>query len=141
MLDTSIIIDGIISNKIDNNEIDDGYEIIIPRLAIDELQSQACKQRDHGFVGLGELRKIRDKCMSRNISVKIAGQKPSLSDIKLAKNGRIDALICDIAEEENATLREAQAALKHKHTNLTSTFTDTEQKVKRNILKNKRSKL
>ena len=104
MLDTSIIIDGIISNKIDNNEIDDGYEIIIPRLAIDELQSQACKQRDHGFVGLGELRKIRDKCMSRNISVKIAGQKPSLSDIKLAKNGRIDALICDIAEEENATL-------------------------------------
>ena len=74
MLDTSIIIDGIISNKIDNNEIDDGYEIIIPRLAIDELQSQACKQRDHGFVGLGELRKIRDKCMSRNISVKIAGQ-------------------------------------------------------------------
>ena len=104
VLDTSIIIDGVISNKIDNNEIDDSYEIIIPRLAIDELQSQACKQRDHGFVGLGELKKIREKCINRNISIRISGQKPSLSDIKLAKNGRIDALICDIAEEENAIL-------------------------------------
>ncbi len=104
VLDTSIIIDGVISNKIDNNEIDDSYEIIIPRLAIDELQSQACKQRDHGFVGLGELKKIREKCINHNISIRISGQKPSLSDIKLAKNGRIDALICDIAEEENAIL-------------------------------------
>jgi ATPase len=104
VLDTSIIIDGIISSKIDSNEIDDGYEIIIPRLAIDELQSQACKQRDHGFVGLSELRKIREKCIKRKISIRIAGEKPSLSDIKLAKNGRIDALICDIAEGENAIL-------------------------------------
>lgn len=104
VLDTSIITDGVISNKIDNNEIDDSYEIIVPRLAIDELQSQACKQRDYGFVGLGELKKIREKCINRNISIRISGQKPSLSDIKLAKNGRIDALICDIAEEENAIL-------------------------------------
>lgn len=104
VLDTSIIIDGIISSKIDSNEIDDSCEIIIPRLAIDELQSQACKQRDHGFIGLGELKKIREKCKTRNISIKISGQKPSLSDIKLAKNGRIDALICDIAEGENAIL-------------------------------------
>ena len=104
MLDTSIIIDGIISNKIDSNEINEEFEIIIPRLAIDELQSQACKQREHGFVGLAQLRKMREKCKVHNIGVRIAGGMPTLSDIKLAKNGRIDALICAIAEEENAIL-------------------------------------
>ncbi|MDQ2685125.1 MAG: Flp pilus assembly complex ATPase component TadA, partial [Thermoproteota archaeon] len=38
------------------------------------------------------------------IPVRIAGEKPTLTDIKLAKNGRIDSLICDIAEKENAML-------------------------------------
>ncbi|VFJ15420.1 PINc/VapC family ATPase [Candidatus Nitrosocosmicus franklandus] len=104
VLDTSIIIDGIISNKIENNEIDEGSEIIIPRLAIDELQSQACKQREHGFVGLAELRRIREKCKIHNIDVRIAGGMPTPGDIKLAKNGRIDSLICAIAEEEEAIL-------------------------------------
>jgi len=104
VLDTSIIIDGNISNKIDNEEIDSSYEIIIPRLAIDELQSQACKQREHGFIGLEELKKIREKSNLHKISVRIAGEKPTLTDIKLAKNGRIDSLICDIAEKENARL-------------------------------------
>lgn len=104
VLDTSIIIDGDISNKIDNEEIDSSYEIIIPRLAIDELQSQACKQREHGFIGLEELKKIREKSNLYKIPVRIAGEKPTLTDIKLAKNGRIDSLICDIAEKENAML-------------------------------------
>lgn len=104
VLDTSIIIDGNISNKIDNEEIDSSYEIIIPRLAIDELQSQACKQREHGFIGLEELKKIREKSNLYKIPVRIAGEKPTLTDIKLAKNGRIDSLICDIAEKENAML-------------------------------------
>lgn len=104
VLDTSIIIDGIISNKIENNEIDEGSEIIIPRLAIDELQSQACKQREHGFVGLTELRRIREKGKIHNIDVRIAGGMPTPGDIKLAKNGRIDSLICAIAEEEEAIL-------------------------------------
>jgi ATPase len=104
VLDTSIIIDGNISKKIDNEEIDSSYEIIIPRLAIDELQSQACKQREHGFIGLEELKKIREKSNLYKIPVRIAGEKPTLTDIKLAKNGRIDSLICDIAEKEKAML-------------------------------------
>ena len=57
VLDTSIIIDGDISQKIDSKDIDENFEIIIPRAAIDELQSQACKQREHGFIGLAELKK------------------------------------------------------------------------------------
>ena len=76
VLDTSIIIDGHISHKIDNKDIDDNFEIIIPRAAIDELQSQACKQREHGFMGLAELRKIREKSSENNILLRIYGENP-----------------------------------------------------------------
>ena len=104
VLDTSIIIDGDISQKIDSKEIDENFEIIVPRAAIDELQSQACKQKEHGFIGLAELRKIREKSSENNILLRVYGEKPNLEDIKLSKNGRIDAIITEIAEKENATL-------------------------------------
>jgi len=104
VLDTSIVIDGEISKKIDDNEINESHEIIIPIAVIDELQSQACKQKEHGTIGLLELKKIREKSIEKKIGVSYAGEKPNLSEIKLAKNGRIDAIINDIAKEENATL-------------------------------------
>jgi len=104
VLDTSIVIDGEISKKIDDNEINESHEIIIPIAVIDELQSQACKQKEHGTIGLLELKKIREKSIEKKIDVSYVGEKPNLSEIKLAKNGRIDAIISDIAKEENATL-------------------------------------
>jgi ATPase len=104
VLDTSIIIDGEISKKIDNNEINENHEIIIPLAVIDELQSQACKQKEHGTIGLMELKIIREKSIEKKININYAGEKPSLSEIKLAKNGRIDSIINDIAKNENATL-------------------------------------
>jgi ATPase len=104
VLDTSIVIDGEISKKIDDNEINESHEIIIPIAVIDELQSQACKQKEHGTIGLLELKKIREKSIEKKIDVSYVGEKPNLSEIKLAKNGRIDAIINDIAKEENATL-------------------------------------
>ena len=103
-MDTSIVIDGEISKKIDDNEINESHEIIIPIAVIDELQSQACKQKEHGTIGLLELKKIREKSIEKKIDVSYVGEKPNLSEIKLAKNGRIDAIINDIAKEENATL-------------------------------------
>ncbi|MDQ6723150.1 MAG: Flp pilus assembly complex ATPase component TadA [Thermoproteota archaeon] len=104
VLDTSIIIDGEISKKIDSNEINENHEILIPRAVIDELQSQACKQKEHGTIGLLELKKIREKSIEKKIDVSYVGEKPSLAEIKLAKNGRIDSIINDIAKNENATL-------------------------------------
>ena len=103
-MDTSIVIDGEISKKIDDNEINESHEIIIPIAVVDELQSQACKQKEHGTIGLLELKKIREKSIEKKIDVSYVGEKPNLSEIKLAKNGRIDAIINDIAKEENATL-------------------------------------
>ena len=103
-MDTSIIIDGEISKKIDHNEINENHEILIPIAVIDELQSQACKQKEHGITGLLELKKIREKSIEKKIGFNYVGVKPSLAEIKLAKNGRIDSIINDIAKNENATL-------------------------------------
>ena len=85
-MDTSIVIDGEISKKIDDNEINESHEIIIPIAVIDELQSQACKQKEHGTIGLLELKKIREKSIGKKIDVSYVGEKPNLSEIKLAKN-------------------------------------------------------
>jgi ATPase len=104
VLDTSIVIDGEISKKIDNKEINESHEILIPIAVIDELQSQACKHKEHGTAGLIELKKIRDKSIEKKIDINYIGEKPSLSEIKLAKNGRIDAIINDAAKKENAVL-------------------------------------
>jgi ATPase len=64
-LDTSIVIDGEISKRIDNKEINENHEILIPIAVIDELQSQACKQKEHGTTGLMELKKIREKSIEK----------------------------------------------------------------------------
>ncbi len=102
--DTSIIIDGKISKMLENDEFEDLKEIIIPRAVLDELQAQASKGREPGFLGLDELKKIRLLCEEKNINLRFSGERPSLEDIKLAKGGRLDAIIRDVAREENAVL-------------------------------------
>jgi ATPase len=104
VLDTSIIIDGEITKMIEASQIDNGSEIIIPLAVLDELQSQASSNKEYGFVGLNEIKKIRDQSSIKNISVKFLGERPNLDDIRLAKRGRIDAIIKDVALHEDATL-------------------------------------
>lgn len=101
--DTSVIINGILSKMIEKNELGD-FELVIPLAALDELQAQASKGRDVGFIGLDELKKIRKLCEERGIKIKFAGERPSLEEIKLAKSGRIDALIRDVAKSEGGKL-------------------------------------
>ncbi len=87
-----------------NNEIKKGSEIIIPIAVLDELQSQASSHREHGIMGLEEIRKIRELCGSKGILIQFAGERPTLNDIRLAKRGRIDSIIKDLAKENKATL-------------------------------------
>jgi ATPase len=101
--DTSIIIDGKISKMLEKEELKD-VEIIIPVAVLDELQAQASKGKEIGFIGLTELKKIREICEKKNIVIRFAGERPSLEDIKLARSGRLDALIRDVAKKENAIL-------------------------------------
>jgi ATPase len=47
---------------------------------------------------------MRELCTAKNISLRFVGQRPDLDDIRLAKHGRIDAIIKDVAMHESATL-------------------------------------
>lgn len=100
-LDTSIIIDGKVPEILEKEKIE---EVIIPYATLDELQAQASKGREEGFIGLEEVKKIRKICEEKNIPLRFVGERPSLEDIKLAKSGRIDAIIRDVAKQENAVL-------------------------------------
>jgi ATPase len=104
VLDTSIIIDGEITKMLEAGNIEQESDIIIPLAVLDELQSQASTNKEHGFVGLEEIKKMRELCITNNISLRFVGQRPDLDDIRLAKHGRIDAIIKDVAMHEAATL-------------------------------------
>lgn len=104
VLDTSIIIDGRITPMITSGEISEGSEIIVPVAALDELQAQASKHREEGFIGLEELSAIRKVGDEKKIKITFEGERPSIEDIRLARSGRIDALIRDIAKKRGAVL-------------------------------------
>ncbi len=59
VVDTSIIINGQIIKQIESGQIKDS-EIIIPIAVLDELQSQASQKREQGFVGLVEIKKLKE---------------------------------------------------------------------------------
>lgn len=101
--DTSVIIHGKLSEMIEKNEIKD-FELVIPVAVVDELQAQASKGRDIGFIGLDELKKIRKLCEEKGIKMRFVGERPTLEEIKLARSGRIDALIRDVARIEEGKL-------------------------------------
>jgi ATPase len=104
VLDTSIIIDGEVSKMLDSGQITSGDELVVPIAALDELQSQASTSKEHGMVGLVEIKRIREQCLSKNINLRFSGTRPKLDEIRLAKHGRIDSIIKDVALEENAIL-------------------------------------
>lgn len=89
---------------LDTGEISSGDEVVIPIAALDELQSQASTSKEHGMVGLVEIKRIREQCSSRNINLRFSGSRPGLDEIRLANHGRIDSIIKDVALEENAVL-------------------------------------
>lgn len=102
VLDTSVIINGKAVEIVSTDQFPS--EIIVPVAALDELQAQASKNREPGFVGLNELKKLREICVSRGITLRFAGERPSLDDIRLARSGRLDAIIREVATREGATL-------------------------------------
>lgn len=104
VLDTSVIIDGIATSMIQSGELSEGSEMIVPRAALDELQAQASRHRDEGFIGLEELTRLRVLCQEKKISMTFEGERPSMDDIRLARSGRIDAIIRDVARARDAIL-------------------------------------
>ncbi len=101
--DTSILIQGKLSQMIKDGKLADA-KIIIPVMVLDELQAQASRGKEIGFEGLQEIKKIRDAGKNKGIAISFTGRRPTMEEINLAKKGRIDALIRDVASEKRATL-------------------------------------
>ncbi|MDC0927541.1 PINc/VapC family ATPase [Nitrosopumilus sp.] len=101
--DTSVIINGNLAEQIESGSIRDS-EIIIPQAVFDELQSQASNHKEQGFVGLEQIQKLNQLSGSYGLKIILKGSHPAIDDIKFAASGRIDALIIDIAKQNNATL-------------------------------------
>lgn len=104
VLDTSVIIDGKASELIVAGDLTEGSQIIVPTAALDELQSQASHHREEGFTGLAELKRLRELCDQKKIVLTYTGPRPSMEDIRLAGGGRIDAIIRDVAKDNDAVL-------------------------------------
>ncbi|MEM4648159.1 MAG: ATPase, T2SS/T4P/T4SS family [Candidatus Pacearchaeota archaeon] len=103
VVDTSIIIEGILSDLIKNSKLEVN-KIIIPEAVISELENQANKGKEIGFVGIEEIENIKKLSEEKNIEVIFYGEKPTEEIIKSAKVGAIDAIIRKIAEINNACL-------------------------------------
>ena len=101
--DTSVIINGQLINQIESGSIRN-LEIIIPQAVLDELQSQASSKKEQGFIGLEKIKKLKELSGSFGLDIILKGSHLSADDIKLAGSGRIDALIADMAKQNDAIL-------------------------------------
>ncbi len=102
VVDTSVLIDGRVSQMLERGEL--AGTIIIPEPALAELEAQANAGRMTGLQGLEEVRRIREIAEKKGFDVLFLGERPSLEQIRLAKSGEIDNMIRRIAEEEDAVL-------------------------------------
>ena len=103
VLDTSIVISGEILRLMGSGELED-QEIIIPEAVVDELQSQAAKKEEQGFVGLEEIKKMKKLAPDHGLQIRFEGTRPSADDVMLSGRGRIDAIIKDVAKQNDAIL-------------------------------------
>jgi len=101
--DTSVIVDGRITDIVQEDEFRGG-EVIIHEAVVSELEYQANRGRETGFNGLEELKNLQELSKGNIISMSFVGRRPTLDEIALAKGGEIDAMIRSTAREHNAIL-------------------------------------
>ena len=99
--DTSILIEGLLSEKLKSKEFKVN-EIIIHEAVIAELEHQANLGKAIGFLGLDEIKRIKD--LGEDFEFSFKGERPRASEIRHASLGEIDSLIRQLAWDEDATL-------------------------------------
>ncbi|MXR52802.1 PIN domain-containing protein [Halovenus sp. WSH3] len=101
--DTSVIIDGRVSERVNSGEFADAT-VAVPEAVVGELESQANDGRETGWEGLEELQRLVDLDDAGEIVVEYVGRRPDSAEKRDAEEGEIDAIIRDIAEQRGATL-------------------------------------
>lgn len=103
IVDTSVVIEGVISKLINNKEI--SGKILVPKAVLAELEHQANLGQEIGSLGLEELQKLQGLKEKGIIELDFIGIRPNVYQIQYAKaGGEIDSMIRDLAYSEDAVL-------------------------------------
>ncbi|MFX1454874.1 MAG: ATPase, T2SS/T4P/T4SS family [Promethearchaeota archaeon] len=102
--DTSVIFNGIILDLIENGELGEKPEILIPTIVVAEIEYRTNIHKEIGFFGLNVLKTLREFNKEEKIILNIAGKRPTREEIKMAPGGELDALIREISLNNDATL-------------------------------------
>jgi len=101
--DTSVIIEGLVSDRISKKEIVP-KSVVIHEAVLAELEHQANQNKETGVLGLEEINKIRELSKKLEFNLEFSGKRPNAYEIKYARFGEIDSLIRELAYDENASL-------------------------------------
>ena len=95
--DTSVIIEGLISEKIKKKDIKVN-EVIIHEAVLAELEHQANLGKSIGYVGLDEITEIKKLSSELGFQIRFMGKRPNAAEIKYSSMGEIDSLIRDFCK-------------------------------------------
>jgi len=100
--DTSAVIDGRVSERLADGDAE--RTVLIPEAVVGELESQANAGYDSGWSGLEELQRLTDLADDDEIDLQYVGRRASEGEQAAASEGEVDAVIRDVADDNDATL-------------------------------------
>ena len=101
--DTSVIAEAIVSKMIESREVK-AKIIFIHEAVVAELENQANKNRETGYIGLDELKRLQGLSKRFRFKIEFVGTRPEEFEVAHAKAGAIDAMIRSYAFLNNCTL-------------------------------------
>ena len=101
--DTSVIIEGLLSEKLKHGHIT-CKQIIVHEGVVLELEYQANSGKAIGFLGLDEIKRIKEISSEKGFELLFRGIMPKPHEIRSASLGEIDSMIRQLAYDEDATL-------------------------------------
>ena len=130
--DTSVIIEGLVSKKVGSGEFKPKV-VLIHEAVISELEHQANINKTIGFLGLEEIEAITRLSEKKGFKLQFAGVRPGADEIRHARLGEIDAMIRQLAQDEDGTLFTADRvqATVGKAKNMKIIFVEVEQLVQK----------
>jgi len=101
--DTSVVIDGRISERVEDGEFA-GATVLVPETVVSELEGQANDGRETGWEGLGELQRLLDLEETGDLAVSYVGERPGGPGTGAGFEADLDAVIREVAADQDATL-------------------------------------
>ncbi|MFC5135826.1 MULTISPECIES: PINc/VapC family ATPase [Haloferacaceae] len=101
--DTSAVVDGRVSERVEDGSYE-GVTVVVPEAVVGELESQANDGLESGWDGLEELKRLAAFRDEGRIDLRYVGDRPSGDQRSHAAEGDVDALIRDVAADNDATL-------------------------------------